>query len=390
MNNIKDMYSSAQNLMSFYNRPAVQIARDLRKGYNDFPFSFRNMMSKYGNETIRTIVIVRNPLNNLTKSLLNMVTFGEMERRMKTQPYEDFFHLKIIVNNKYSIEKEQVIKFTLNREVKQDAETLVVQNIPSGVTINQMLERTKQAMGSLMFSYNFKTNNCQVFVSSLLKSIGINNPQYHQFINQNVASVFKDMSISRKIINTSTDIGNRANFLIEGRGIEEDENTVPQRIKKYKKLTTLSSSEIYNLLKLLDLTIVKNRIFMKDEISDPLQEGFYFMNLQNNYQNGSHWTVFLKDKQCVYYADSFGVFPPENQFQLFKSNNLKIYYNEQQNQNIDATSCGFWALAFMYFMKNEKGSLLSKFKNFNKMFTKDNSIKNEKTLLEYINKILQK
>ena len=386
---MNNLVNNATNVVSFYNRPINEISNDLKKGYNDYPFTFRQMMSRHGNETIQSIVIVRTPLNDITRTLLNVASFGQLERKMKSQPYEDFFHLKLIINNKYSIEKEQIIKFTLNNQIKKNSERLDVQNIPS-ITINQMLERTKRQMGSLMFSYNFKTNNCQVFVSSLLKSIGINNPQYHQFINQNVASVFQGMSTARKIINSVTTIGNRANILTEGKGIYDEDNDVPIPIKKYKKLTTLYSSEIYNLLKILDLTIVDNNIFMKDEIHSPLQEGFYFMNLQNKFQNGSHWSVFLKDKNCIYYADSFGVFPPENEYQLFKEEKLKIYYNEQQNQHIDATSCGFWAIAFMYYIKNNKGSILNKFKKFNKMFSKDDQLKNEKTLLEYINNIIQK
>jgi hypothetical protein len=88
-----------------------------------------------------------------------------------------------------------------------------------------------------------------------------------------------------------------------------------------------------------------------------------------------------------FYFDPFGVFPPQNQFDLFKENRLIIYYNEKQHQDIDGTSCGYWCLSWMYYMKNEKGTNLQKFKNFNKMFSEKDQVSNEKKLLEYFNTI---
>ena len=50
-----------------------------------------------------------------------------------------------------------------------------------------------------MFSYNAKNNNCQVFVHYLLKSSNINS--YDEFVLQDIKSIFKDLTLSRQLIN---------------------------------------------------------------------------------------------------------------------------------------------------------------------------------------------
>ncbi len=66
-----------------------------------------------------------------------------------------------------------------------------------------------------------------------------------------------------------------------------------------------------------------------------------------------------------------------------------IYYLDQLNrrdQNIDATSCGWWCIAYLYYMTNSKGSMLDRMKKFEKKFNKDTK-QNEIDLKKYINKI---
>ena len=46
---------------------------------------------------------------------------------------------------------------------------------------------------------------------------------------------------------------------------------------------------------------------MKDEFNSDLKQGCYIINLQNHDENGSHWTAFIKDKNDIFYYNSFGV-----------------------------------------------------------------------------------
>ena len=66
------------------------------------------MLKTRGNKKITSVIIVRTPISNILYQLLNNLTLGQLEQR-----------LKIIINNKYSMEKESTIKFTNNNILNQ-------------------------------------------------------------------------------------------------------------------------------------------------------------------------------------------------------------------------------------------------------------------------------
>jgi hypothetical protein len=150
------------------------------------------------------------------------------------------------------------------------------------------------------------------------------------------------------------------------------------------ELTTLSNSALMSICIKLKIKLVG--IFMKDELKTSLREGCYIINLENHDQPGSHWTAFIKDRDNVYYYDSFGIVPPQNEYDIFRNESDYIYYNTADHQNIDSNSCGWWCIAFLYFMTTTKGPMVDRFKKFNKKFTKD-TVQNEIELKKYIGKI---
>ena len=88
------------------------------------------MLKAHGNLIITSIVIARSPISNILYNTLNSLTQGQLDERLNDYNYNHLFHLKVIINNKYSIEKESTIKFTLNNHVPNNSETREVKNIP--------------------------------------------------------------------------------------------------------------------------------------------------------------------------------------------------------------------------------------------------------------------
>ena len=115
--------NKVSNLINFYNRPRKDIINDLVNTYQTYPFSFREMLKLHGNKIITSIVIVRSPISNILYQTLNHLTLGQLDERLNDYHYNQLFHLKVIINNKYSIEKESTIKFTLNNLVPTNSET---------------------------------------------------------------------------------------------------------------------------------------------------------------------------------------------------------------------------------------------------------------------------
>lgn len=134
-------------------------------------------------------------------------------------------------------------------------------------------------------------------------------------------------------------------------------------------------------------------VFNKDQIPSHFKNGFYIINLQDDYDAdgnnlpGSHWTVFyIEGKEAVYF-DSFGFAPPV-EVQNFLKPFVPYPYNEQEVQSMRSTVCGNYVLYFMLFMYRNRQKLLSvkqRFKAFLSLWSPDPS-QNRERLLKYLSK----
>src|SRR6266576_1770313 len=71
------------------------------------------------------------------------------------------------------------------------------------------------------------------------------------------------------------------------------------------------------------------------------------INLDIKKGKGTHWTVYFKNGNCVYYYDSFGNLPPPKEFISF-FNNVAIFYNRDRDQEFNSIICGHLCLCFLY------------------------------------------
>jgi hypothetical protein len=129
------------------------------------------------------------------------------------------FHLFVVI----TLSNGSVIKIllekneTLNMKVVSNynpkgAEYMDVDVTPSitrGLTLNDLLNGVRKKQGSNFFKYNALYNNCQDFILDLLKGSSISNNNLQNFIKQDVKSIFKNYPLTRKFINTLTDIGGK-------------------------------------------------------------------------------------------------------------------------------------------------------------------------------------
>ena len=84
--------------------------------------------------------------------------------------------------------------------------------------------------------------------------------------------------------------------------------------------------------------------FVPDELTE-LKKGNYIINLNGQ----SHWCGLICDDTCCYF-DSFG-FPPNEQL----IDMMKDYvYNPYNIQALPSSSCGFYVVAFLKWMKGKK------------------------------------
>ena len=197
----------------------------VRYGRNDYPPYVRDLISKYGNNIIKTITIDRTPLSKTTYGLLNVVSFGQIQRKMKNQPYDKLYHLRIIIlldnNIRLGLEKNEVINMVLNPKIAKNAELKQVQQIPDNLKLDDLLKGGQKILGDKYFKYNGYDNNCQDFIVALFKGSNIGNEQDINFIKQDTKVLFENNKSVVNAMKKVTDIGAKINDIRYGTGLSK-------------------------------------------------------------------------------------------------------------------------------------------------------------------------
>jgi len=181
----------------------------------------RKLLEQIANEEIKSIKIVRTPLSSFTKNFLNIISLGQFEKISKTF-YDDIFHLSIWINDKYNLEKNDVIAFNQKNPMEQKSEIKRVSNIPIGITFQTLIDKTKERMGNNFGPYDAQTNNCQDFITNVFKANNIGDESDFKFIKQDTKEIFSKLpEFSKTLGNLATKAGAIFNRLLKGNGDED-------------------------------------------------------------------------------------------------------------------------------------------------------------------------
>ena len=209
--------------------------------------SVQNLLKRVGNEKINEIKVARTPLSKILSFFLNLTSRGEFKKRLNETPYDKLYHLFMIVKTEkgtYLVEKNEVIiikKF--NGKLTKDTEILEA-NMRDNLTLNILLEKTKNNMGDKFFSYKGQDNNCQFFISQILKSNGLNTDELDKFVLQDTRALFSNNPRFRKIVNSITDIGAIATTTIDE--VKEDIEDPTNENTILDKASNLLTHPIFN------------------------------------------------------------------------------------------------------------------------------------------------
>lgn len=190
------------------------------------PPAVRNILEKQGDTVIVSLRAVRTPLDMVTNAALNFVTLGAFNNAVKKSGYDSAFHLALVINDKFVLDKQEVIKLTTSIPKGKDTQSKTIPLAKQGLTIGQLLEGARKHMGDNKFTnYNAKTNNCQDFVIALLEGNGLmpEDSSVREFIKQDAEAIFKKLPKgTAKIAKGVTDFAAKANRFVFGKG-EGDE-----------------------------------------------------------------------------------------------------------------------------------------------------------------------
>ena len=201
----------------------VDTAKALLFGRTKLPPQVRKILEKYGDKEIDYIQVARNPLASTTKMALDAVSFGAFSKRAKKLPYDELYHLYIVFTLKNGknirCEKNEVIRMEM-KGVRKDAESKLVP-VNKSLTLNTVMANTKKHMGRKFLPYSAFNNNCQNFITAILKSNKLGNPTTLKFVKQNTDAIFKNDPIFTGITDFTTNLASKIDILRQGAGIKQ-------------------------------------------------------------------------------------------------------------------------------------------------------------------------
>jgi hypothetical protein len=182
------------------------------------PPKVRKFLATHGNDFITSATLVRTPLAKATKWALDIASGGKLKQALKEIGVEELFHLSMVINGKYTLEKNEVVNLASHGKIPSNAETL---NIPikKKITFNELIEKTMKKMGDKYGPYDAENNNCSVFIDNVLHANGIHTGNSGTFLRQNTEQLFKKFPALTKIItNAVTTAGAVADRALQGEG----------------------------------------------------------------------------------------------------------------------------------------------------------------------------
>lgn len=185
---------------------------------SDYPPAVR----KYLVDTpISSITVCRKPISSRLDNLINAVSLGGWNVAKQKIGIDKALHLYMVLNGDTILERNHVISMRPGK-TEQGAECM---NIPvtKNITFKELLENTKSAVGGPELNrYDARDNNCQVFLSQVLKANGLLTPEADGFINQDIKGVFEHLPwFTKRLAGLVTDTAHRVDTVINGSKLDK-------------------------------------------------------------------------------------------------------------------------------------------------------------------------
>jgi hypothetical protein len=220
------MYSRIKN--------TVESLRGKRAGISPSVDAF---LQAHGNENITQFTISRTVLNPLLTGTIGVISPSFKRKTQDTKLY----HLQVLIRtSRTSLSLEKNARITISQYQKRNGSEDMSVSIPPGLTLNLLLERTRNEMGGRFLTYSARDNNCQDLILYMLKSNNLATPPNILFVKQATQHLFTPEL--RKISNTITDIAGKADILIQGGQVSEDtiKNSQIGHVREFARANDMS------------------------------------------------------------------------------------------------------------------------------------------------------
>lgn len=176
--------------------------------YSYWPPQVQKYIKSIGDELITDLKVGRYPLSKNISTILRLVTFGGFDRAKKELGYDNMFHVFLIINNKYVLERNHVT--TMKEYSPHENEEQIVVNVAQNQNIQDFMDNTASRYGPQLQRYSASNNNCQDFVIQALASNGLLNESISAFVKQDIEKLFKKLPwYSKFLSDLATDFAHK-------------------------------------------------------------------------------------------------------------------------------------------------------------------------------------
>jgi hypothetical protein len=210
--------------------------RQLIYGIDNYNLEQQYLLNLYKDNYIVEMYVARKPVEKILKQSLNVLSMGVFLKNLDKSPYDDIYHLYmlVILDNgvKLLIEKNERINikvlslieyynysFSLRSFDKVKIQIINIDLLDKKILLIDLLNNTYKNMGINYFKYDSRMTNCQNFILNILKSNDIYNIKYEQFIYQNPKYFFHNLSYLGSLNKSITDLGAKIDLIKRGSGV---------------------------------------------------------------------------------------------------------------------------------------------------------------------------
>jgi hypothetical protein len=251
---IKDRAVKAYNaIRNVKVAPLVQTVADLTTSAvrKDYPPDSLATIQKYGDGTIQSILIRREPIKSYVNTLLNFISFGKWNQLRGKLNKDKLFHLSMIVSVKMPsgqtgnimVEKNERIKITDNFNMRGASMEYINIPVPCCITFDELLQRAEEQMGGDYFIYDAFKANCSLFLKGILDASNLSTPESDAFILQYIDELIAGLpSYISPTARTITNVAAVANQIISGGDIDAPTDTDVADFLRYAGLPQYSGA----------------------------------------------------------------------------------------------------------------------------------------------------
>jgi hypothetical protein len=220
-----------EGLFDFFKKGVEKVKEFFKPRLDSYNNTSTNTINQYGDIPIKSLTIYRTPISSLLNTALNFISMGKWNELRQKYGFDQLFHLALVANvgiKNVIIEKNEAINVSTSYKTSKDTETFNIPLENKVITVREMLEKARKAVGDkTFFDYDAFTNNCQFFIRYLLESVGLYSEDAKKFLFQDIQKIYEQLpSYVPKIAKAVTTTGAIFNKITGQGNDEEVENSV--------------------------------------------------------------------------------------------------------------------------------------------------------------------